>query len=73
MTKLIDKLLKKAKEMVAETLFGSFTFDYDGFIEALGLNKENYKVAIDPKTGEPLYDADKALNDSCKLVDWDEV
>lgn len=71
MTKHIDRLLKQAKEMVSTILGGIFFCNDDGFIQALGLEPEKYKVGVD-QGGNALYDADKALNDSCKLVDWDE-
>lgn len=52
-------------------LRGLFSYNDDGFIQALGLDPVKYEVGAD-ESGEMLYDAIKALNDSCKLVDWDE-
>lgn len=71
MAKLIDRLLKKAKILGLNMLRGLFSCNDDGFIQALGLDPVKYEVGAD-ESGEMLYDADKALNDSCKLVDWDE-
>lgn len=55
-----NKLIAQAKEKIAA---GEFPDDADGFIEALGLDPENYRVAGGG------YDFLKALSDTAAL-DW---
>jgi hypothetical protein len=56
--KLIDRLLKQAKEILTAVSF-DFDDNEDGFIEALGLDPEKYR--IDYPNGEHGYDMIKAL------------
>lgn len=61
--KLIDRLLTKAKAIASTVLMSLYDYNDDDFIQALGLDSDNYKVMVD---NEPMYDSMKALNDSCE-------
>lgn len=63
--KLIDRLLTKAKAIASSVLMSLYDYNDDAFIEALGLDPDNYKVMVD---NEPMYDSIKALNDSCESI-----
>lgn len=66
----IDKLLSKARELARSALEMLFPPDKDGFLEALGINKEKYAVELpDGSTG---YDFLQALNDTAADEDWGE-
>lgn len=66
----INKLITAARKMIADSFSTIFSFNDDGFIEALGLNLDDYEVKL--KDGTVMYDADRALNDSVKEA-WDDI
>lgn len=66
--KLIDRLLTKAKAIASSVLMSLYDYNDDDFIQALGLDSDNYKVMVD---NEPMYDSMKALKDSCERI-WSE-
>lgn len=73
--KEIQRLLKKAKQHLSEitkAALGSFSDNVDGFIEALGLNPDKYKIEV--PNGEVGYDDVAALKDCTKTVwaDYEE-
>ncbi len=48
----IDKLLSKAQELACAAMEMLFPSDEDGFLEALGINREKYAVELpDGSTG----------------------
>lgn len=57
--KLLDRLLLQARELLTAVGF-DYDTDEDGFIEALGVDPENYR--IDYPNGDHGYDMLKALN-----------
>lgn len=61
--KLIDRLLTKAKAIASSVLVSLYDYNDDDFIQALGLDSDNYKAMVD---NEPMYDSMKALHDSCE-------
>ncbi|MFR3145663.1 MAG: hypothetical protein ACLTOT_15715 [Eubacterium callanderi] len=66
----IDKLLSKAQELACAAMEMLFPSDEDGFLEALGINREKYAVELpDGSTG---YDFLQALNDTAADEDWSE-
>lgn len=66
----LDKLLSKAQELACVAMEVLFPPDKDGFLEALGINKEKYAVELpDGSTG---YDFLQALNDTA-AEDWEEI
>lgn len=66
----IDKLLSKAQELARSALEMLFPPDKDGFLEALGINKEKYAVEL--PDGSIGYDFLQALNDT-SAEDWEEI
>jgi hypothetical protein len=67
----LDKLLKKAKEIISKT-FENWGFAEDAsFIEALGLNPDHYIVPY--PNGDHGYDEMKALHSIVKDVWADHV
>lgn len=66
--KLIDRLLMQAKKILTAKHF-DYDTNEDGFIEALGLDPERYRV--DYPNGEHGYDALKALYEVEKGL-WDD-
>ena len=65
--KRIDRLLQKAKERFNATIEHLFPGDADGFMDALGVDKDKYKVEY--PNGEVGYDFLKALADTARK-DW---
>lgn len=66
--KLIDRLLTKAKAIASSIFMSLYDCNDDDFIQALGLDPDNYKVMVGD---EAMYDSMKALNDSCESI-WSE-
>jgi hypothetical protein len=66
----INKLITAARKMIVDSFSTIFSYNDDGFIEALGLNPSEYEVTL--KDGTIMYDADRALNDSVKEA-WDDI
>jgi hypothetical protein len=67
----VNKLIKAAKKVLIDSFNTIFSFNDDGFIEALGLNPSDYEVIL--KDGTIMYDADRALNDSVKEAWKDDI
>lgn len=66
----LDKLLSKVQEMARSALEMLFPPDEDGFLEAMGIDKEKYAVELpDGSTG---YDFLQALNDTAADENWSE-
>lgn len=67
--KNLDKLIRKAKEILQTGIELLFPGDEDGFMEALGVRREDYAVEL--PDGTLGYDFLKALEDTAPL-DWEE-
>lgn len=67
--KNLDKLIRKAKEILQTGIELLFPGDEDGFMEALGVRREDYAVELPDDTLG--YDFLKALEDTAPL-DWEE-
>lgn len=67
--KNLDKLIRKAKEILQTGIELLFPGDEDGFMEALGVRREDYAVEL--PDGALGYDFLKALEDTAPL-DWEE-
>lgn len=65
--KKIDKLIKRAKNLLTGIITDIYPSNDDGFINALGVEPELYAVQL--PNGTVGYDAMKVLNDTA-LIDW---
>lgn len=64
----IDKLLLEARSRVS-VVGWPYMSDLE-FIEALGVNPDNYKKIL--PSGEVVYNMQRAGEDSVKFLNWDE-